>query len=361
MTFNANTFSGAITKALVLQSGTSSIYANTIESSLAAGAGTANIGIDVVGGNHTLGDETQTFNTIDGYAIGINVNNAATASGSYNKFLNNTKDVTTDKAGSFIEIFKSWFGHAGGPTDDTDQGSGGTVEGNVEYSPFITTADMNKTKLDGVIVIQDNTDTAIGYATTLAEAMTNIAALETAYQDDDTKPQPVKALLKRNFTHTREADIDFSVDGITYECTAGQTITDTNGTVVLSASNATITGCTIDDDLEITGDNNTISNNTLKATVTIAGNNASISGNTFTMTGADTAITSPGTNNAFTGLEIINNTFSGDGSYIGIDLKDDFGNPAANPAETDTQAITCLLYTSPSPRDQRGSRMPSSA
>ena len=25
------------------------------------------------------------------------------------------------------------------------------------------------------------------------------------------------------------------------------------------------------------------------------------------------------------------------------------------------QAITCLLYTSPSPRDQRGSRMPSSA
>ena len=28
---------------------------------------------------------------------------------------------------------------------------------------------------------------------------------------------------------------------------------------------------------------------------------------------------------------------------------------------TDTMAYTCLLYTSPSPRDQRGSRMPSSA
>ena len=28
---------------------------------------------------------------------------------------------------------------------------------------------------------------------------------------------------------------------------------------------------------------------------------------------------------------------------------------------TKTQAFTCLLYTSPSPRDQRGSRMPSSA
>ena len=27
----------------------------------------------------------------------------------------------------------------------------------------------------------------------------------------------------------------------------------------------------------------------------------------------------------------------------------------------DQQSLTCLLYTSPSPRDQRGSRMPSSA
>ena len=30
-------------------------------------------------------------------------------------------------------------------------------------------------------------------------------------------------------------------------------------------------------------------------------------------------------------------------------------------ASLTTQNITCLLYTSPSPRDQRGSRMPSSA
>ena len=29
--------------------------------------------------------------------------------------------------------------------------------------------------------------------------------------------------------------------------------------------------------------------------------------------------------------------------------------------ETIAERITCLLYTSPSPRDQRGSRMPSSA
>ena len=30
-------------------------------------------------------------------------------------------------------------------------------------------------------------------------------------------------------------------------------------------------------------------------------------------------------------------------------------------ANTPTTAVACLLYTSPSPRDQRGSRMPSSA
>ena len=34
---------------------------------------------------------------------------------------------------------------------------------------------------------------------------------------------------------------------------------------------------------------------------------------------------------------------------------------AMRAAGVDEQLITCLLYTSPSPRDQRGSRMPSSA
>ena len=36
-------------------------------------------------------------------------------------------------------------------------------------------------------------------------------------------------------------------------------------------------------------------------------------------------------------------------------------NTASNPVRDDTLNITCLLYTSPSPRDQRGARMPSSA
>ena len=33
----------------------------------------------------------------------------------------------------------------------------------------------------------------------------------------------------------------------------------------------------------------------------------------------------------------------------------------STPEERQAKAIACLLYTSPSPRDQRGSRMPSSA
>ena len=36
-------------------------------------------------------------------------------------------------------------------------------------------------------------------------------------------------------------------------------------------------------------------------------------------------------------------------------------NPVANPATTTTYLLTCLLYTSPSPRDRQKSRMPSSA
>ena len=42
---------------------------------------------------------------------------------------------------------------------------------------------------------------------------------------------------------------------------------------------------------------------------------------------------------------------AGDGHLTGTDLK----------AQTKEVIGTCLLYTSPSPRDQRGSRMPSSA
>ena len=36
-------------------------------------------------------------------------------------------------------------------------------------------------------------------------------------------------------------------------------------------------------------------------------------------------------------------------------------NAVSGPGATDVFTYTCLLYTSPSPRDQRGSRMPSSA
>ena len=43
---------------------------------------------------------------------------------------------------------------------------------------------------------------------------------------------------------------------------------------------------------------------------------------------------------------------TGRGGYDKFSLDDDY---------QDEEYITCLLYTSPSPRDQRGSRMPSSA
>ena len=50
-----------------------------------------------------------------------------------------------------------------------------------------------------------------------------------------------------------------------------------------------------------------------------------------------------------------------------LDLRDkatgesDSGERAIVPGDVDQSHLVCLLYTSPSPRDQRGSRMPSSA
>ena len=41
-----------------------------------------------------------------------------------------------------------------------------------------------------------------------------------------------------------------------------------------------------------------------------------------------------------------------------LEIKDKIASPKVF---TDVDISTCLLYTSPSPRDQRGSRMPSSA
>ena len=51
-----------------------------------------------------------------------------------------------------------------------------------------------------------------------------------------------------------------------------------------------------------------------------------------------------------------------DGSEDGAALRADGGwRSAAAAAPGLARAASCLLYTSPSPRDQRGSRMPSSA
>ena len=58
---------------------------------------------------------------------------------------------------------------------------------------------------------------------------------------------------------------------------------------------------------------------------------------------------------------------TGFGQFVFFDWRfDDDGNPKPDfelnrPEFADASILVCLLYTSPSPRDQRGSRMPSSA
>ena len=54
---------------------------------------------------------------------------------------------------------------------------------------------------------------------------------------------------------------------------------------------------------------------------------------------------------------------NGAGTHF-LDAEDRFigpGHAGITQLEDDSHIFTCLLYTSPSPRDQRGSRMPSSA
>ena len=51
-------------------------------------------------------------------------------------------------------------------------------------------------------------------------------------------------------------------------------------------------------------------------------------------------------------------TFGDYQANIAMPLGKKLGKP---PRDVATEIVNCLLYTSPSPRDQRGSRMPSSA
>ena len=74
-------------------------------------------------------------------------------------------------------------------------------------------------------------------------------------------------------------------------------------------------------------------------------------------------------------IDFVNNGGSINGDFIGSSLSDTLTFQGASTlagailgdvattfeAGSDTTVIGCLLYTSPSPRDQRGSRMPSSA
>ena len=52
---------------------------------------------------------------------------------------------------------------------------------------------------------------------------------------------------------------------------------------------------------------------------------------------------------------------AGAGVGIGIIFGNYLSGAMRNPSAAQKQFPNCLLYTSPSPRDQRGSRMPSSA
>ena len=365
LTSNGDTFHDATTAAIDLNNAaaTADVDNLTIENS-------CTIGI-LATRNSTINVADSTFNLAAG-DTGLFADTTATGSSITmlnNKFLQNTEDADSELAihndsGSKITATYNWFSHATGPrhvgVDITDI-SGIQIDGLIEFSPFYDSVDLAEGGIDFRLKATDtsNAETYHTYLDT-AQAVVNLSQLD----------------IQRTFQLLN--DIELTADNTNYICSNQQTILDPVGDneVVLSGSGSTITNCKIDDNLKITGNSSGISGTTVtgnillngtnnfimasstiegttainntgadlkgstfKGTVTISNSNAKIGkngGNTFTMTGADTAITSPGTDNAFTGLEIIDNTFSGNGSYIGIDLKDDFGNPA----QGDAQAIT---------------------
>ena len=67
-------------------------------------------------------------------------------------------------------------------------------------------------------------------------------------------------------------------------------------------------------------------------------------------------------NNLYKGFEV--ELFTGSlNSHIGVsaDIEKKFSDFVKEPDNRNVEYITCLLYTSPSPRDSCASRMPSSA
>ena len=67
-------------------------------------------------------------------------------------------------------------------------------------------------------------------------------------------------------------------------------------------------------------------------------------------------------NNLYKGFEV--ELFTGSlNSHIGVsvEIEKKFPDFVKEPDNRNVEYITCLLYTSPSPRDKRQSRMPSSA
>ena len=77
---------------------------------------------------------------------------------------------------------------------------------------------------------------------------------------------------------------------------------------------------------------------------------------TLRILGVDSLLMQNGSDLNINALVIFSGVFGFGGAFISLAISKWMAKRM-----TGAQVITCLLYTSPSPRDQRGSRMPSSA
>ena len=140
--------------------------------------------------------------------------------------------------------------------------------------------------------------------------------------------------------------------------------------------------------MTVTGANDNIIDGTITSTITVAVNDGSsdnnldpvadqtvsvattdndVAGFTITQSGGATSVAETGSTDTFTVVlnaqpnsDVVLQFTSGDTGEATVTGTLTFTSGNWNSAQTVT-VTGCLLYTSPSPRDQRGSRMPSSA
>ena len=142
------------------------------------------------------------------------------------------------------------------------------------------------------------------------------------------------------------SDFDGLAPGATQQVEITYTISDGQGGTDTATVTVTVTGT---NDGPVATDDTAATTENASVTIDVLGNDSDVDGGTLSVTDASVVGAGNGTV-----------TVNPDGT-VSFDPGSDFDDLVPGATQQVEITYTCLLYTSPSPRDQRGSRMPSSA